>query len=82
MIMTSSHSVEFGIELCNHFNIVFTNPVPEVGIGDGPVLLHLVKLLKLRIEPLEKDRGGGGRKKRRRGKERHRTEKGERERRT
>ena len=70
--MTSSHSVEFCIELCNHFNIVFTNPVPEVGIGDGPVLLHLVKLLELRIEPLEKEeeegeRKGGG------GKERHRT---------
>ena len=44
----------------NHFNIVFTNPVPELGIGNGPVLLYLVKLLKLRVEPLEKEEGGRG----------------------
>ena len=50
----------------NHFNIVFTNPVPELGIGNGPVLLYLVKLLKLRVEPLEKEEGERGGRKRRR----------------
>ena len=33
-----------------------------MGIGNGPVLLYLVKLLKLCVEPLEKEEGarGGG----------------------
>ena len=45
-----------------------------MGIGNGPVLLYLVKLLKLCVEPLEKEEGerGGGKEEKRRGNKRGR----------
>lgn len=56
--MHNSHSVEFSINWCNYFNIVTADSGSQMRIRDGPVLLNLVKLLKLSVEPLEEEGGG------------------------
>ena len=58
LVFPHSLPIELGVERCDHFDVVLSDPGSQLGIWDGPLLLHAVQLLQLCVESLQGREGG------------------------